>query len=143
LTNTDKTEDQTRTPKFGHTGSSVLSFLAVTEHIHAVTGMPEVQVNDPSLPFLAKLTDDVLAYEQTRPIAIPPEGWTEESHDYDHFVEVKPGDPRYPGPDTPHMPGALSPREVAASWAWTQFGYAMNYLEVLAQYFPDLTQENV
>jgi hypothetical protein len=105
--------------------------------------MAEIRANDPVLPVLTSLTEELLAAMQKQTVHLPPVGWNAERDGYECFVEVKPGEERYPGPDTPHLEGALSPREMAANWAWTQFGCAMDYLRVLAQYLPELSQEDV
>jgi hypothetical protein len=127
-------------------GSTALTLVALTEHIHCVTGIPEIRANDPCLPFLVSLAEERLALQQTWPKSIPPEGWTEPEGRWDenttaNFVEVLPGDPRYPGPDDTYVTGGLTGRDGEASWAWIAFSTGLEYLRALGQYLPGLKSE--
>jgi hypothetical protein len=137
-TNTTPQNPTPTPPKFEiGIGNSALTLLAITEHIHSVSGIRDIRPNDPSLPILVRLTEERLAFQQTQAMTVAPEGWTEESGS-EGFVEVPPGHPRYPSPDQPGMPGGLTSREGAASWALTAFHFALETLESLAEYIPDL-----
>jgi hypothetical protein len=132
---------KTKTSKFKHTGSSALSLLAMSQHISCVTGMPEIRVNDPVLPLLVSYVDEQLATIESWPCSVPPSDWSWDlehtDEDYGSWIEVKPGDPRYPDSDTPLVDGGFSRRESACNYVWCRFGFAIEILMGLSQYLPE------
>jgi hypothetical protein len=156
LTPSSKTEDKIKDnsndkDKNKDTGSaasaqSVLEVIQLLSRQQHLTGITEIQTTDPLLSFLAKHTDELVEYRRTH-VEIPPPGWNEdEEHDdeeYEKFIEVGPDDPRYPGFDPDKNDNGLNAHEFTlrdncAGMVYSTFKFAMDILEGLVQYLPDI-----
>lgn len=102
-----------------------------------------VREDDPLLRLLAKMIEEAAKVAVTEPASVPAPDWDGKDPTKATFIEVMPGDARYPSLDDSRWEGAPTRREVCALQVWTQFNMAMQMLRGLVQHLPYLQKAHV